>query len=167
MQNLIYLIIMVLAGGVGWMAGSWSGKTDRETLAKIEKSTVDAKAAFDKTEASLRADLASQRSQAEAERDKLAAAHAEQTAGLKTLVSGNASEIQRLKRASADKQTQITGLMAERAAAKTPEARQSIDDKIQVVAGARAAEVVEISGRECLPVPVPLPVLAQWRGSQP
>ncbi len=167
MQNLIYLIIMVLAGGAGWMAGSWSGKADRETLAKIEKSTVDAKAAFDKTEAGLRADLASQRSQAEAERQKLAADHAEQTAGFKALIAGNTAEITRLKRTSADKESQIKGLIVERDAAKTPEARKVIEDKIKVVEADRTAVVTEINGRECLPVPVPLPVLVKWRGGQP
>jgi hypothetical protein len=167
MQNLIYLIIMVLAGGAGWMAGSWSGKADHEALAKVEKSTADAKAAFEKTEAGLRADLASQRSQAEAERQKLAADHAAQTAGFKALIAGNGTEIDRLKRSSADKAGQIKGLMVERDAAKTPEARKVIDDKIKVVEADRSVVVAEISGRECLPVAVPLPVLAPWRGGQP
>ncbi len=167
MQNLIYLIIMVLAGGAGWTVGSWSGKADREALAKVEKLTIGAKAAFDKTEAGLRADLASQRDLAEAQRQKLAADHAEQTAGFQALIAGNASEITRLKRTSADKEGQIKGLMVERDAAKTPEARKVIEEKIRVVEVARAAEVTEISGRECLPVPVPLPMLAKWRGGQP
>jgi len=167
MQNLIYLIIMVLAGGAGWMAGGWSGKADREALAKIEKSTIEAKAAFDKTEASLRADLASQRSQAEAERQKLAADHAEQTAGFKALVAGNTAEIARLKRTSADKESQIKGLRVDLEQAPTPEARKALEDRIKALEADRTTLVTEINGRECLPVQVPLPVLAKWRGGQP
>ena len=36
MQNLIYLIIMALAGGAGWYAGSWSGRDAKSAVAAAQ-----------------------------------------------------------------------------------------------------------------------------------
>jgi len=36
MQNLIYLIIMALAGGAGWYGGSWKGRDAIQALDKAK-----------------------------------------------------------------------------------------------------------------------------------
>ena len=55
--------------------------------------------------------------------------------------------------------------MKQRDAATTPEAKKQLDTQIQAEVVAQKAVEVEIDGRKCLPVPVPLAVLADWQGA--
>ena len=53
--------------------------------------------------------------------------------------------------------------LVERDAAATPEQRKAIDTQIQAAVVEQKAVQVEIDGRQCMPVPVPLTFLAEWK----
>ena len=58
MQNLIYLIIMVLAGGAGWYGGSWKGRDAIQALDKAKTVGEQAIAERDKLDRDLKQSLA-------------------------------------------------------------------------------------------------------------
>ena len=58
MQNLIYLIIMALAGGAGWYAGGWKGRDLQQAVDKAKAVAEEAVAARDKIERDLKASQA-------------------------------------------------------------------------------------------------------------
>ena len=167
MQNLIYLVIMALAGGAGWYAGSWKGRDAVDALARIAQSTVQAKEALQASDAKLKTDLAAQKAQFDAERAQLDAAHAQQTTSLQATIASNSQELAKLQKTSLGKQTEIARLTHERDAAKTPDEKKLLDTQLQVVVAEQKTVQVEIDGRQCLPVPVPLVVRADWRGAAP
>lgn len=167
MQNLVYLIIMVLAGGAGWYGGSWKGRDAVEALARIAQSTEQAKAALQASDAKLKADLAAQKAQFDVERAKIDADHAQQTRSFQATIASNSQAVAKLQKTSLGKQSEIARLTRERDAAKTPEEKKKFDTQLQAVVAEQKTVQVEIDGRQCLPVPVPLVVLADWRGATP
>src|SRR3990167_1673111 len=58
MQNLIYLIIMALAGGAGWYGGSWKGRDAIQALDKAKAVGEQAIAERDKLDRDLKQSLA-------------------------------------------------------------------------------------------------------------
>ncbi|MES2719115.1 MAG: hypothetical protein V4795_25365 [Pseudomonadota bacterium] len=167
MQNLIYLIIMALAGGAGWYAGSWKGRDAVEAVAKYQKLGEEAQAALQQAKTQLQTDLAAKDAKFDAELKQLTDSHAQQIQTYDLKIAGNAKEITRLSQVSAAGQTRIASLVKQRDAAATPEAKKQLDAQIQTAVVAQQAVEVEIDGRKCLPVPVPLAVLADWHGVKP
>jgi hypothetical protein len=165
MQNLIYLIIMALAGGVGWYAGGWKGRDAVEAVARYKALGEKAEATLKEVKAQLGTDLAAKDARFDAEIKKLAETHTQQIQSYDAKIAGNAREIARLSQARVVGQARIAGLMKQRDAATTPEARKQLDTQIQTEVAAQKAVAVEIEGRQCLPVPVPLAVLADWQGA--
>lgn len=165
MQNLIYLIIMALAGGAGWYGGSWKGRDAVEAVARYKDLGEKAEATLKQVKAQLGTDLAAKDAKFDAEIKKLAETHTQQIQSYDTKIAGNAKEIARLSQVSVAGQARITGLMKQRDAATTPEAKKQLDTQIQAEVVAQKAVEVEIDGRKCLPVPVPLAVLADWQGA--
>ena len=165
MQNLIYLIIMALAGGAGWYAGSWKGRDAVEAVARYKDLGEKAEATLNQVKAQLGTDLAAKDAKFDAEIKKLAETHTQQIQSYDAKIAGNAKEINRLSQASVAGQARIAGLMKQRDAASTPEAKKQFDTQIQTEVAAQKAVEVEIDGRKCLPVPVPLAVLADWQGA--
>jgi chromosome segregation ATPase len=163
MQNLIYLIIMALAGGAGWYAGSWKGRDAVEAVARYQKLGEDAQAALQQAKTQLQTDLAAKDAKFDAELKKLADTHAQQIQSYDAKIAGNAREISRLTQVSAAGQSRIASLVKQRDAAATPEEKKRLEAQIQTEVVAQKAVEVEIDGRKCLPVPVPLAVLADWR----
>lgn len=163
MQNLIYLIIMALAGGAGWWAGSWKGRDALEAVAKYQKLGEEAQAALQQAKTQLQTDLAAKDAKFDAEIKKLNESHTQQIQGYDARIAGNAKEIARLTQVSAAGQSRIAALVKQRDAAATPEEKKKLDAQIQTEVVAQKAVEVEIDGRKCLPVPVPLAVLADWR----
>lgn len=167
MQNLIYLIIMALAGGAGWWAGSWKGRDAVEAVARYQKLGEDAQAALKQAQGQLQTDLAAKDAKFDAELKKLNESHTQQLQSYDAKIAGNQAEIARLGKLSTAGQTRIAELTRQRAAATTPEQRKAIDTQLQAAVVEQKAVQVEIDGRQCLPVPVPLAVLADWKGAQP
>lgn len=166
MQNLIYLIIMALAGGAGWYAGSWKGRDAVEAVARYQKLGEDAQAALQQAKTQLQTDLSAKDAKFDAELKKLAESHAQQIQSYDAKIAGNAKEIARLSQVSAAGQARIAGLVKLRDAATTPEEKKKLDVQIQAAVATQQTVEVEIDGRKCLPVPVPLAVLADWQGLQ-
>lgn len=165
MQNLIYLIIMALAGGAGWWAGSWKGRDAVEAVARYQKLGEEAQAALTQAKTQLATDLAAKDAKFDAELKKLGEAHAQQLQSYDSKLAGNQAEITRLSGLSKAGQTRIAELRASLATATTPKERETINTQIQAAVQAQTAVQVEIDGRQCMPVPVPLTFLAEWKGA--
>ena len=71
MQNLIYLVIMALAGAAGWYAGSWKGRDAVEAVARYQKLGEDAEAALKQAKGQLQTDLAAKDAKFDADLKKL------------------------------------------------------------------------------------------------
>lgn len=167
MQNLIYLIIMVLAGGAGWYAGGWSGRDAVAAVQEYKQKGEQAEAALKLAEVKLKDGLAAQQAKFDAERQKLGDAQLQQTKSYEATIAGNQQQIAALSKQSAGKLADIARLTKQRDDAKTPEARKAAEVQLQTVVVEQKAVQTEIDGRQCLPVPVPLAVLADWRAVQP
>jgi len=167
MQNLIYLIIMVLAGGAGWYGGSWKGRDAVQAVARYQKLGEEAQAALQQAKGQLQKDLADKDAKFDAEIKKLNESHTQQIQSFDAKIAGNTKEIARLTQVSAAGQSRIAGLVKQRDAAATPEEKKKLDTQIQAEVVAQKAVEVEIDGRKCLPVPVPLAVLAEWQAVKP
>ncbi len=165
MQNLIYLIIMALAGGAGWYAGSWKGRDAVEAVARYQKLGEEAQAALAQAKTQLSTDLAAKDAKFDAELKKLAETHAQQLQRYDSKLAGNQAEIARLSKVSSAGQAQIAALKKQRDAATTPEERKVIDTQIQVAEAKQVAVKTEIDGRVCMAVPVPQTFLAEWTGA--
>lgn len=165
MQNLIYLVIMALAGGAGWWAGSWKGRDAVEAVARYQKLGEDAQAALDKAKTQLASDLAAKDAKFDAELKKLAETHAQQLQSYDAKLAGNQAEIARLNGLSKAGQTRIAELRARLATAATPKEREVIATQIQAAVVEQKAVQVEIDGRQCMAVPVPQTFLAEWAGA--
>jgi len=167
MQNLIYLVIMALAGAAGWYAGSWKGRDAVEAVARYQKLGEDAEAALKQAKGQLQTELAAKDAKFDAELKKLGETHAQQIQSYDTKIAGNQAEIARLSKASVAGQARIADLTRRRDAAATPEAKKKLDTQLQAEVVVQKAVEVEITGRQCLSVQVPLAVLADWQGVKP
>jgi hypothetical protein len=165
MQNLVYLIIMALAGGAGWWAGSWKGRDAVEAVTRYQKLGEEAQAALARAKGQLATDLAAKDATFDAELKKLAATHAQQLQTYDAKMAGNQAEITRLSQASSAGQARIAVLTKQRDAAATPAERKVIETQIQAAVVEQKAVQVEIDGRQCMAVPVPQVFLAEWTGA--
>ena len=126
MQNLIYLVIMALAGAAGWYAGSWKGRDAVEAVARYQKLGEDAEAALKQAKGQLQTELAAKDAKFDAELKKLGETHAQQIQSYDTKIAGNQAEIARLSKASVAGQARIADLTRRRDAAATPEAKKKL-----------------------------------------
>lgn len=165
MQNLIYLIIMALAGGAGWYIGSWKGRDAVEAVARYQKIGEEAQAALAQAKTQLANDLAAKDAKFDAEMKKLAETHAQQLQGYDAKVAGNQAEIARLSKVSSAGQARIAELQKQRDAATTQQQRDALDAQIKTAEATQKAVEVEITGRGCMPVAVPLAFLADWKAA--
>jgi hypothetical protein len=165
MQNLIYLIIMALAGGAGWWAGSWKGRDAVEAVARYQKLGEEAQTALNQAKTQLATDLAAKEAGFQAELKKLAETHAQQLQSFDSKLAGNQAEIVRLSRLSSAGQARIAALTKQRDTAPTPAERQVFDTQLKAEVAEQTTRQVEIDGRQCMAVPVPLAFLADWTGA--
>lgn len=165
MQNLIYLIIIALAGGAGWWAGSWKGRDALEAVAQYKKLGEDAQAELTRAKGQLATDLAAKEASFQAELKQLAQTHAQQLQSYDSKLAGNQAEIARLSKASSAGQARIAALTRQRDAAATPAERKALETQIQAAVVEQKAVQVEIDGRQCMTVPVPQVFLAEWNGA--
>jgi small-conductance mechanosensitive channel len=166
MQNLIYLIIMALAGGAGWYAGSWKGRDAIEALDKAKAVGEQAIAERDKLDRDLKQSLARLTSEFQQGQQQRDAEHAkvkdELTGALaqrdKTIAAlGRARDSSRAAIRSNEARIQDAGTSAEerqRLLAENARLKQEVADK-----------ETQIAGFECSKVPVPAPLLSPLQGS--
>jgi hypothetical protein len=136
-----------------------------EAVARYNELGEKAEATRKEVKAQLGTDMAAKDAKFDAEIKKLADTHTLQIQTYDAKIAGNAKEIARLSQVSVAGQARIAGLMKQRDAATTPGAKKQLDTQIQTEVVARKAVEVEIDGGKCLPVPVPLVVLADWQAA--
>ena len=166
MQNLIYLIIMALAGGGGWYAGSWKGRDLQQAVDNAKAVAEQAVVARDKIERDLKAsqaDLVAKFEQAQQARD---ANHAKVADELKTALANSDKTVAELKRTRDGKQAQIqknTALIDNKDTTAAERARlQAENDQLR---GEVARQQAQIAGFECAKVPVPDKLLSPLQRS--
>ncbi|MDO9285519.1 MAG: hypothetical protein Q7U26_11515 [Aquabacterium sp.] len=166
MQNLIYLIIMALAGGAGWYAGSWKGRDAIEALDKAKAVGEQAIAERDQLDRDLKqrvARLTSEFQQGQQQRD---AEHAKVKDELTGALAQRDKTIAALGRARDSSQATIRSNEA-----RLQDATTSAEERQRLLAdNARLKQEVadketQIAGFECSKVPVPAPLLTPLQGS--
>ncbi len=163
MQNLVYLIIMVLAGGAGWWGGSWKGREAVQAVAEYKQKGEQAEAALAQAKTQLATDLAAKDAKFDAELKKLSETHAQQLQSYDSKLAGNKAEIARLSGLSKTGQARIAELTKQRTAAISADQVKAIDNQIQAVVKEQQTVQVEIDGRQCMAVPVPKVFLSEWQ----
>ena len=167
MRNLVLLIAMALAAAAGWWGGSWSGRTAKEGLARAEKAGELLKAAHEKESAALKAKVDTLTADFDRDKQQLAADHARQTGALNELIKGSKNEVAVIGQARKGTQAEMARLQAALAAAATPQEKQTLQTAIAVQQQVETKQTTQIAGLQCLDVPIPTNVLANWRGVQP
>lgn len=164
MRNLVLLIVMVLAGGAGWWAGSWSGRDAKAALAKAQEIGEQAqKAHADETQA-LKKQLESIGSEFEAKQKARDAEFATAKGALDTALAGRDKTIADLQRSSGSKQTRIVEIEKRVADPSLPLAeRNALQADIDRLKAEVSAERARVAGLECSKVPVPAELLAPLR----
>lgn len=165
MRNLVLLIVLLLGGAAGWTAGGWSGRDARAALARAEETGKAAAAAHAAEAAALKARLASLAADFERDKSKLESDHARQSSEASALIASSQSRIAELGKARSGSQTALQSLRAELAAAKTPQDKQAITERIVIKEVEVQRQDSQIAGETCLAVPVPEHLLASWRGA--
>jgi chromosome segregation ATPase len=166
MQNLIYIIIMALAGGAGWYAGSWKGRDAIEALDKAKAVGEQAIAERNQLDRDLKQSLARLTNEFQQGQQQRDAEHAkvkdELTGALvqrdKTIAAlGRARDSSQAAIRSNEARIQDTGISAverQRLLAENARLKQEVADK-----------ETQIAGFECSKLPVPAPLLSPLQGS--
>lgn len=166
MQNLIYLIILVLAGGAGWYAGSWKGRDAIEALDKAKAVGEQAIAERDKLDRDLKQNLARLTSEFETVRQQRDAEHAKVTSELTGALAQRDKTIADLNRVRDSSRAAIRrneGLIKD--ASTSAEERQRLQAENARLKQEVADKETQIAGFECSKVPVPAPLLSPLQGS--
>lgn len=166
MQNLIYLIILVLAGGAGWYAGSWKGRDAIEALDKAKAVGEQAIAERDKLDRDLKQNLARLTSEFETVRQQRDAEHAKVTSELTGALAQRDKTIADLNRVRDSSRAAIRrneGLIKD--ASTSAEERQRLQAENARLKQEVADKETQIAGLECSKVPVPAPLLSPLQGS--
>lgn len=164
MRNLVLLIVMVLAGGAGWWAGSWSGRDAKQALAKAAELGEQAKKAHAEETQALKARLDGIGAELEARQKARDTEFASAKQQLEGLLAGRDKTISELKRSSSGKQTRIVEIEKRVADPALPVAeRNTLQAEIARLQGEVQAERTRVAGLECSKVPVPPELLAPLR----
>ncbi|MEK8049289.1 hypothetical protein AACH10_03465 [Ideonella sp. DXS22W] len=164
MRNLVLLIVMVLAGGAGWWAGSWKGRDAIAALEKAKDLGEQAKKAHaDETQA-LKARLDGIQAEFDAKQKARDAEFATAKGALDTALAGRDQTIAALQRSSDGKQTRIVEIEKRVADPTLPVVeRNTLQAEITRLQGEVQAERARMAGLECSRVPVPAELLAPLR----
>lgn len=166
MQNLVYLIIMVLAGGAGWYGGSWKGRDAIAALDQAKAVGEQAIAERDKLQTELKQSLAKLTSEFEQGQQLRDAEQAKVTVALNTALAGRDKTIDGLRRMTAGKQSEIQRITAQIAdKATAPSDLPRLQAEIERLNKEVKDKETQIAGFECSKVPVPAELLQPLRGS--
>lgn len=167
MRNLVLLVAMALAAAAGWWGGSWSGRTAKEGLARAEKAGELLKAEHDKESAALKARVDSLTADFDRDKQALAADHARQTGALNAVIAGSKNQVAVIDQQRKGTQAELARLQAALATATTPQEKQTLQTAIAAQQQVQTQQTTQIAGLQCIDTPVPLSLLASWRGVQP
>lgn len=167
MRNLVLLIAMALAAAAGWWGGSWSGRTAKEGLARAEKAGELLKAAHAQEQAALKAKVDTLTADFDRDKQQLAADHARQTGALNEVINSSKGQAIVINKERRGTQAELARLQSALATATTPQEKQTLQTAIAAQQQVETKQTTQIAGLQCLDVPVPANVLANWRGVQP
>jgi hypothetical protein len=161
-QNLIYLILIVLSAGAGYMAGSWSGKDAKQALesAKVVAEKVVEKR--DTFQAELDAKLKERKAEHDAELAQRDAKFAAATVEFNKKVSDREGRITALERSARGSLQRADELSARLASAK-PEEVPGLKAEIAALQAKARTEQAESRGNVCVKERVPADLLAELR----
>ena len=166
MQNLIYLIIMALAGGAGWYGGSWKGRDAIAALDQAKAVGVRAVAERDKLQVDLQKELTRLTGEFEQGQQQRDSEHVKQATALRTALAGSDKTVADLRRLQSGKQTEIARLAAQATDQTTAPAERL---RLQAEVARLQREVQDretlIAGFECSKVAVPAELLSPLQGS--
>lgn len=164
MRNLVLLIVMVLAGGAGWWAGSWKGRDAIAALEKAKELGEQAQKAQVAETQALKKQLESIGAEFEAKQKARDAEFASAKGALDSALAGRDKTIAALQRSSGSKQTRIVEIEKRVADPTLPSAeRGALQSEIDRLRAEVSAERARVAGLECSKVPVPAELLAPLR----
>ena len=166
MQNLIYLVIMALAGGAGWYGGSWKGRDAITALGQAKAVGAQAVAERDKLQLDLKQELARLTGEFQQGQQQRDTDHVKQATALKTALASSDKTITELRRVQSGKQTEITRLAAQAAdQATAPAERLRLQAEVARLQREVQDRETQIAGFECSKVAVPAELLSPLQGS--
>jgi chromosome segregation ATPase len=167
MQNLIYLIIIALAGGAGYWAGGWKGKDATQQLAVVK----DASAELDQLRKSLTGEHERRLKDLAAERDaqlaQVAASAESAQARLQRELAQRDVRIATLDASAKGLRQRADALAASTATTTDPAALRRLQDEIAALRGQASAAEATSSGLVCSKQVVPAELLAGLREVAP
>lgn len=164
MQNLVYLIIIALAGGAGWYAGSWSGKDAKLALEAAQKAGEQIKVSRDKIQGELDTKIKALTTSHDTQVQQIRSKFDSESAEWKTLLAGRDARIVTLNSSAKTFRQQADDLTRQLGSAKSPEESNALKARIAALEGQAKTVEVEIKGVECSAQPVPRDMLAKLRG---
>ena len=167
MRYFLQLVVLLVGVAAGWFGGSWSGRSAKEALAKVEETGRALETEHKKQVDDLNARMSTLTSDYSRDKQAQDQAHAQQVKEMDTLLAGAKGRVADLEKARNDSLAKLQQLKSDRATAATPEARKALDAQIAAQESSVKQQTVSISGEQCLATPVPAQVLASWNGSQP
>ena len=164
MKYVVVLMVILLAGGAGWLLGSRSGADAREALARAQELGKQVQHAHEQETTSLKQQLAKIKADFDQGQQAREAQHAQSKQALDAALAGRDKTIADLNRSVARQQARLTFLqqqlnnpslpMAERATLKGEVDR--LNDELQ-------QERQRVQGVQCSKVPVPDELLQPLR----
>lgn len=167
MQNLIYLILIVLSAGAGWLGGSWSGRDAKAALELAQKAGNELKASHDKLQAELDGRLKSLKAEHDAEVDKIRTDFASQTVVWNQTLAERDSRLRAANQTANSARQQADTLKGQLATAKSPQERQELQARLDAAQAQVAKAETESIGIDCSKRPVPAFLLAGLRLETP
>jgi hypothetical protein len=101
------------------------------------------------------------------DKEALAADHARQTGALNAVIAGSKNQVAIIDQQRKGTQAELARLQAALAVATTPQEKQTLQTAIVAQQQVQTQQTTQISGLQCIDTPVPLNLLASWRGVQP
>ena len=167
MQNLVYLIIIALAGGAGWYAGSWSGKDAKQALEAAQKAGEEIKVSRDKIQGELDNKILALTTTHDTQVQQIRSKFDSESAEWKTLLASRDARIVALNSSAKSFRQQADELTRQLGSAKSPEESYALKARIAALEGQAKLAEVEIKGVECSAQSVPNDMLAKLRGEAP
>lgn len=162
MQNLIYLILIVLSAGAGYMAGSWSGKDAQKALDVAKAGGEKVVEKRDSFQAELDAKLKERKAEHDAELAQRDAKFAAATIEFNKKVSDREGRIAALERSARGNLQRADELTARLATAR-PEEVAGLKAEIAALQARARTEQAESRGNVCVKEKVPADLLAELR----
>ena len=162
MQNLIYLILIVLSAGAGWTAGSWSGKDAKQALAVAKQGGEKIETQRETLQLALDDKLKGLKQQHDAELAQRDAKFVAATAEFNRKVSDRDGKIATLDR-SAKSHLQRAGELTARLVTAKPEDLAALKAEIADLQGKARSDQAQRAGNVCVKELVPVDLLAELR----